>query len=55
MNFIRTFLYFLGAQNGSLFPMKKINDNRPFKKPHLWKTRYGFKSAWNLADELTIN
>lgn len=47
--FFITFIKFLGMQNDYLFP--KANDNNwyPFSKPHLWKTRIGFSTAWAIS------
>ena len=48
--FWTTFFKFLGSQNDYLYPHKGTeNYPHPFDKPHLWKTRLGFKTAWDLA------
>lgn len=56
LRFIRIFFKFLGMQNDYLYPngyqkemCTEYQDSFPFQKPHLWKTRFGFKTAWDLA------
>lgn len=45
----RFFTWFL-KQNDYLYPSKgESAEGYPFKKPHLWKTRFGFKTAWQLS------
>jgi len=47
---IMEFLSFFGTQNDYLFPNSHTKNLwHPFKKPHLWKTRFGFKTSWELA------
>lgn len=49
--FIRCFFRFFGSQNDYLYPFKgQVNgDVLPFKKPHWYKTRIGFRTAWDIA------
>lgn len=49
--FVRCFFSFVGSQNDYLYPFEgQINaDSLPFQKPHLYKTRIGISTAWNLA------
>lgn len=42
---LRIFFEHLGQQNGYGF----TGIGAPYPKPHLWKTRFGFSTAWNLA------
>lgn len=46
------FLSWFGKQNDYLFPPKNCKNPEiyPFKKPHLWKTRFGFKTSWTLSN-----
>lgn len=46
--FIHTFFDFFGMQNDYMY-----KGFGPFKKPHLWKTRFGFKTSYNLAKYIT--
>lgn len=47
---LHSFFTFFLKQNDYLFPPKGEDaDGYPFKKPHLWKTRIGFKTAWDLS------
>lgn len=48
---LHCFFTFFGKQNDYLFPSKDEEhaERYPFKKPHLWKTRFGFKTAWFLS------
>ena len=49
-NRFTSFLYWLGQQNDYLYPPKGEEQGvYPFRKPHLWKTRFGFGTAWDLA------
>ena len=44
------FFKFAGRQNDYLYPSLGQNpEHYPFSKPHLWKTRIGIKTAWELA------
>ena len=49
--FICGFFRYFGRQNDYLYPFDgQVNpESCPFKKPHLWKTRIGFNTAWSLA------
>jgi hypothetical protein len=49
--FIKCFFSFLGTQNDYLYPFDGCvhPDSYPFQKPHLWKTRIGFSTAWSIA------
>jgi len=51
IHFIRCYFSFLGMQNDYLYPFEgQINpESCPFKKPHLWKTRIGFKTAFEIS------
>lgn len=47
---LNSFFTFFGKQNDYLFPPKGEDaEGYPFKKPHLWKTRIGFGTAYRLA------
>lgn len=47
---LNSFFTFFLKQNDYLFPSNGENaESYPFKKPHLWKTRIGFRTAWNLS------
>ncbi len=50
-NKILTFFEFFGSQNDYLFPWDGclFPEHFPFQKPHLWKTRLGIKTSWDLA------
>lgn len=49
--FWKTFFNFLGSQNDYLFPFEgQINpESCPYPKAHWYKTRIGFKTAYNIA------
>lgn len=51
-NRVITFFQFLGSQNDYLYPPKNCEhpEQYPFSKKHLWKTRIGFKTAYDLAN-----
>ena len=50
IKFIQTFFTFFGHQNDYCYPNEATKDCwYPFNKPHLWKTRFGFKTAWDIA------
>jgi hypothetical protein len=51
LRFIKTFLSWLGSQNDYLYPFEgQINNEMcSFKKSHWWKTRIGFRTAWDMA------
>jgi hypothetical protein len=52
--FISIFFDFFGSQNDYLYPTTNdLIGYTPFKKPHLWKTRFGFKTSYNLAKYIT--
>ena len=47
---LNSFFTFFGKQNDYLFPPKGEDaEGYPFKKPHLWKTRFGFKTSYYLS------
>lgn len=47
---LSTFFSFLGTQNDYLFPGPgRTGTKYPFDKPHWWRTRIGFKTAWELT------
>ena len=47
---LHSFFTFFGKQNDYLFPPKGEDaEGYPYKKPHLLKTRIGFKTAWDLS------
>lgn len=50
---LNSFFTFFMKQNDYLFPPKDCEpeyaEGYPFKKPHLWKTRIGFKTAYELS------
>lgn len=47
---LHSFFTFFLKQNDYLYPPKgESEEGYPFKKPHLWKTRIGFKTAWDLS------
>lgn len=47
---LHSFFTFFLKQNDYLYPPKgESGEGYPFKKPHLWKTRIGFKTAWQLS------
>lgn len=54
--FIRCFFIFFGSQNDYLFPFEgQINpDSCPYPKPHWYKTRIGFQTAWNIAKSIHL-
>lgn len=43
--FIYDFFSWFGLQNDYLYPHKNQIGYTPFKKPHLWKTRFGFQTS----------
>jgi len=49
MKRIIEFFSWFGRQNDYLFPYEGQTTWTPFKKPHLWKTRFGFDTSWCLA------
>ena len=49
--FVGVFFDFFGRQNDYLYPASQDQIGyTPFEKPHLWKTRFGFKTSYNLAN-----
>ncbi len=50
---LHSFFTFFLKQNDYLYPFEGCDpeyaESYPFKKPHLWKTRFGFKTAWELS------
>lgn len=50
---LHSFFTFFMKQNDYLYPHKgcepEYAEGYPFKKAHLWKTRFGFKTAWELS------
>ena len=54
---IRCFFRFFGHQNDYLYPFEgQINgDSCPYKKPHLWKTRFGITTSWDIAKSIHLN
>ena len=56
LRFIGCFFRFLGTQNDYLYPFEgQVNDDScPYKKAHLWKTRIGFSTAWNIAKSIHL-
>lgn len=54
--FIYEFFYWLGIQNDYNYPSdENYKPWHPYPKKHLWKTRIGFKTAWNIAKFVTFN
>lgn len=53
---IKTFFFYLGMQNDYLFPFEgqEFNNSCQFKKPHWYKTRIGFRTAWGLAKVIVL-
>ena len=50
--FIYEFFNWIGRQNDYLYPNEWTMHNAqyyPFQRPYLWKTRFGFKTSWDLA------
>lgn len=49
---LKRFFKWFGKQNDYLFPFEGASNPEvyPFKKPHLWKTRFGFKTSWTLSN-----
>lgn len=56
IKFIQSFFRFLGTQNDYLFPFEgQINaESCPFQKPHWWKTRIGFSTAYRIAKSVWL-
>ena len=54
--FIRCFFRFLGSQNDYLFPFEGQHEPHgcPYNKPHWYKTRIGFDTAFNLAKTIWL-
>lgn len=50
---LNSFFTFFLKQNDYLYPHDgcpdDMKDGYPFQKAHLWKTRFGFKTAWQLS------
>lgn len=51
IRFIKILFSWLGSQNDYLYPFKgQINlEGCPYPRPHWWKTRVGFRTAWGMA------
>jgi hypothetical protein len=47
---IKEFISWFGNQNDYLYPIDENDKHHyPFKKAHWYKTRFGFKTSWDLA------
>jgi len=50
IRFIKAFFDFFGRQNDYLYPNEQTKDLwHPFQKKHLWKTRFGFITSFEIA------